>query len=562
LYEVVFIVIAAFIGGFIARALRFPPVVGYIVSGIVFGAIGKSLITSYESLFHLSEIGVTLLLFTLGFEISLDIIRKISKKILLAGVLQIIITALVLVPLLMVFNFGIQVSVFFSLLFAFSSTAVIVKMLEEKGMLHSFPGSTVFIFLLIQDIFIIPVILLMPLIFGDFSLDFSSIGGFFISGIKPLLVFAGLFALSKLLLSKMLAVLFQYPSQELTLLATIFTAATSMGLLIWAGVPATIAAFFSGVLISDQGKNLAPLSSIRPLRDLFLVTFFVLMGMLIDVAFVIQNLGLIVPIVLLILLIKFAILFVILAFFRFLPSSNVFISVHMANVGEFAAVIGQIAFIQLFISNDTYKLLLSIFVVSIMLIPFWSKMEKRIFKFLAAKKFLNFIFMGARKVSQPIVSEIKNHVIICGHGRVGREVRNILELSKIPYLVIDLDRRVIEQLVNTGRKAIYGDPSDPEILRSAFTDEAKAIVIAIPNGFAQKTIIKSALKINPKILIIVRAHEESDKYELVNLGVNKIVNPEVEAGILLGRHLLEVFGMDEKKIRELISRVKKYYLIS
>ncbi|EKD85956.1 MAG: hypothetical protein ACD_37C00559G0002, partial [uncultured bacterium] len=175
LSELILIVIAAFLGGFIARSLKLPPVLGYIVSGIIFGAIGKDFFDSYDSLLALSQIGISLFLFTLGFEISLDTLKKLNKRIFLIGILQILILSAIALPLLLMFGLELRFSILLSILFSFSSTAVIVKVLEEKGLISDFPGNNVFVFLLIQDILVVPLIFFLPVLFSETAISGVSV---------------------------------------------------------------------------------------------------------------------------------------------------------------------------------------------------------------------------------------------------------------------------------------------------------------------------------------------------------------------------------------------------
>lgn len=559
--EIVLIVIAAFIGGFGARSIKLPPVVGYLVSGILVGFIGKQFITSFESLFSLSEIGVSLLLFTLGFEVSIDYIRRINKKILLAGGLQILLTAFFVFFLLLIFRFAPATALLFSLLFSFSSTAVVVKILEEKGMLSNFPGNNVFIFLLIQDLFIVPVIFLMPLIFSETFLFPQSLISFAITLIKPLVIFAIIYLLSKLFLSKLLNIIFRYPSEELTILATIFTAVLAIGLLGWAGLPASIAAFFAGVLISEEGKNLAPLAAIRPLRDILLVVFFVMTGMLLDLGNIITILPVVLLVTFLVMVIKFAVIFVILRYIKFLPSANFFISSHLSNIGEFAAVIAQVAFARKYIEQGSYESLLAIFIFSLIAIPFWIKLAKVFFVRYKNNPYLKHIIGDTHYFRQSYFEEVKDHIVICGHGRVGKEVRNLLDMAEIPYVVLDFDRGVVEQLTKQSKNALFGDPTDPDVLKASGIERAKILVVAVPDSFTQKIIIKTALRINPKIVVLCRSHIEEDKYELVNLGVNTIVIPEFEAGLRIGKKVLELIGFKDQETMEMLKKLRKFHLV-
>lgn len=560
LSEILLIIAAAFVGGFIARTLKFPPVLGYIASGIFFGIVGKSLFNSYESLVSLSQIGVSLLLFTLGFEISLDALKKISKKILFVGFLQLILVSAVTLPLFLIFNFDFKVSILFSVLFSFSSTAVVIKILEEKGLLNDFPGNNVFVFLLIQDLFIIPVIFFLPVLFSKEGVSSFSLVDFLFRAIKPLIIFSGIFLVSKLFLKRFLNLLFRYPSHELTILATIFTAALSILLFASVGLPQSIAAFLAGVLISEQGKNLAPLTEIRPFRDLFLVLFFVLTGMLLNFDFFTSNFVLIILLSIIATVGKFGVTYLILRFSGYSPASGVFISSHLSNIGEFAVVIGQIAFLSGFINSQNYNFLLSFFILSLVYVPFWLNYLRLGIEKLAGTGLLKKVLpisLGA----PPKDRGFSNHVVICGHGRVGKEVRALLDLANISYVVIDFNRKVINDLIDLNRYAIYGDPTDNEILKASFIESAKALVIAVPDGFSQKKIIDAALKFNPKLIVLCRSHIEEDRYDLINMGVNTIIIPELEAGLRIGSEVLDIFNIPSQEVDSFVKRLRREHLL-
>lgn len=558
--EIVFIITAAFVGGFLARTIKFPPVIGYITSGVLFGIIGKNFFDSYSSLIFFSQIGVSLLLFTLGFEISLDTLKKVNRKVILAGLLQVIITTLFLLPLLLFFQVRFEVAFLFSMLFSLSSTAVIVKLLEEKGLLNNFPGNNVFIFLLLQDLLIVPIIFLLPILFAK-SFTPVLIFGFLLAAIKPLILFILILLLGKLFLNKILNVLYKYPSHELTILATIFLAALSIGLFQALGIPQSIAAFLAGLLISEQGRNMAPLSEIRPFRDVFLVLFFVMTGMLINFNYFAANFIQIFMITTVLLAVKFLVTYVILRFFKYSPSAGVFATSHLANIGEFAAVVGQIAFVSGYIRDEEYNLVLAIFILSLILIPFWIKYFRTVAEKLSRLNLLKGVVGKESNFSKDFKEEFEKHVIICGHGRVGKEVRAILDLAEVPYIVIDFNRKTISELNQVSKFAIYGDPTDEEVLGSAYITSAKVLVVALPDTFSQKKIIDSSLKANPDIIILCRSHKEEDRYSLINMGVNTIVVPELEAGLRIGAEVLDLFGVDPQASNSLIKRSRREHLL-
>lgn len=559
--EIILLVVAAFIGGFAARTIKLPPVVGYIVSGVVFGTFGRAFIPSYENLFRLSEIGISLLLFTLGFEISLKALNRINKKVLYIGFLQIFLTALFVFPILTLFQFELNISLLFAVLFSFSSSAVILKILEERGMVANFPGNNVFIILLLQDLFIVPVIFLMPFLFDSSFVFPQTLIDLAITLLKPLAAFIGMYIVGRVVLARLLKILFRYPQQELTILATIFTAVVSIGILMFAGLPQSIAAFFTGVLVSEEGKNMASLSAVKPLRDILLVLFFVLIGMFIDGGQLLPMLPVVIIVTVLIILIKFIVIFSILRFFKFLPSANVFISSHLSNIGEFAVVIAQIAFVSNFIGKGDYQLLLSFFIVSLIFIPFMLSGARYVFETYKKSDWVRKLFGDSHYFMRSNFEKIENHVVILGHGRVGREVRNLLDMGEVPYVVVDFDRRTIDSLTSNMKNALYGDPTDTDVLKSAGVENARIMVVALPDSNTQKAVIKSALNFNPKLTILCRSHIDEDKYELVNLGVNTIVLPEFEAGLRIGKKVLELLGFSEKNTIELLRKLRKFHFV-
>lgn len=558
LQDFILVAAAAFIGGFVARTAKFPPILGYILSGILFGIFGKQFITSYSALLALSQVGISLLLFTYGFEVSLDALKKVEKRVFLIAFLQLVLTAFVLLPLLMFFGLPFSTGVLFAVLFSFSSTTVVMKILEDRDKLHAFPGSMIFILLLLQDLLIIPVIIFLPFLFGESGVGPPNIVVLLIGFLKPAIVFIAILIVSKLFLNKILNFIFKYPSHELTILATIFTASVSIALFRFAGLPDSISAFLAGVIISEQGKNLAPLSEIRPLRDLFLVIFFVLTGMLFSLPFFLNNILIILLLTALVIGVKFVVLFCLLRIGMYKLGPSVSISSYLMNVGEFAAVIGQLAFIQHNISSDQLYLLLSVFILSLLFVPFentfFEFMYKRVRKNTIAKK----VFPDTHgNVNHRTPEKLKDHVIICGHGRVGSEARNLLELAGIPYIVIDFDRQVVSDLRSIEKLALYGDPTDTDILKMAHIDTARAIIIAVPDADIIKKIITASKTLNNKIIILCRVHHSRDGEELEKLGVSEIVFPEFEAGLKLGSNVLNLFKVDSEKQKLYISRLKR-----
>jgi voltage-gated potassium channel Kch len=223
--------------------------------------------------------------------------------------------------------------------------------------------------------------------------------------------------------------------------------------------------------------------------------------------------------------------------------------------------VAQIAFVSHFITADNYENLLAIFIVSLILIPVVNWTTKTIFEKYKHTKFVKRFMGDSHYYMRSTFEKIENHVIILGHGRVGGEVRNLLDMGEIEYVVVDFDRRIIDALSKNMKNGLYGDPTDVDVLKSAGIKNAKILVVALPDSYSQKVIIKTALHLNPKLIVLCRSHVDEDKYELVNLGVNTIVIPEFEAGLRIGKKVLELLGFSEKNTIEMLRRLRKFHFV-
>jgi len=258
---------------------------------------------------------------------------------------------------------------------------------------------------------------------------------------------------------------------------------------------------------------------------------------------------------------KFLVIFGILRFFRYIPSANFFITSYLTNIGEMAVVVAQIAFVSQFISERDYENLLEIFIVSLILIPVITIFTRRIFDKHKNSRVLKKIMGDSHFYMRNEFQKLSEHVVILGHGRVGKEVRNLLEMGSVQYVVVDFDRKAIEELVVGSKNALYGDPTDVDVLSMAGIKNARILVVALPDTMSQKIIIKNALHLNPRLLVLCRSHVDNDKYELVNLGVNTIVIPEFEAGLRIGKKIMELLGFEEEVAIDLLRRLRKFHYI-
>jgi len=549
------VMVAASLGGFFAKLLKFPSLVGFILAGILVGAI---LPPSLKSVSSLAQVGIILLLFSIGIELSFDRLSKYLKIAVFGSLIQITLTALFAYFILGFFNLSHVTAFILSLGFSVSSTAVVVKILEDKGELDTIHGGIIFGWLLVQDLAVIPMMVILPFLAGEGG---NAAPGILLSLGKGALVILGVILLGKKLVPYIIHKLAGTNSREILLLASIALALGTAAITSFFGISPALGAFLAGVVISESQENHAIFAETRPLRDLFVALFFVTMGFLITPYVVISNLGLILTLTAIILLLKIVVVFGISFLFGYRGRTAVANSFALAQVGEFAFVIFSEALLLKLLTPQETSIGISVVLLTLVIspilynlvLPFWRKM-----KTLTAKsQSLSKLFSAGEKHTEES-ENLRDHIIICGYGRVGKWIGKAFQGFDIPFVVVEYNQSIISELKDSGIPALYGDPTEPEVLEAVGVRNSKAVILAIPDRVAQETLIAYVQTVSPGTKIISRAHQESDWEKLKNLQVDKVVQPEFEAALAIIRNVFSSMG----KTKEEISAVTKSLRLS
>lgn len=546
---------ALLLGG-IAVRLRQSPLLGYIFSGLIIGYFFNA-----EGLFStFADIGVAFLLFTLGLGLSLSRLGRLKKVAFWGGLIEILAFLLFGILFFPFLGFDGYSSLFLAAGFSLSSTAVVYKVALSTGQLDSLPGQVAMGLLLVQDLAVLPMITILPLI-GRLS---SGESVNFLGTVGKSVLFL-LFVL--LILRKVVAIVVAkvaaLNSKELVLVFSalcclLMAMAGQYFLSSWA-----LGAFIAGILISSSKEKLAITSEIKPLRDFFSILFFVSLGMSFGGDYILGHWPLILMLSLLTLVVKFVIIFSLLIFIGFHAKLATLVGLWLFQVGEFSFILARSGLNQGLITGDVYSLVLAVSLLTIAVTPLLISFSPQIYLFLYrfTKKnlpaFYKRFFVPSDKqfnFCRPVLAE--NHVVICGYGRVGQWLGRILDFLKVPFVVIDYDWSVVESLAEKNIQAIWGDPEDVDILDFAEVDKAKIVVLAIPDRFSQEEIVKNCRSLNPKINIISRVHSKEDLAGLRSLGVDKIIHPEFEAALVIGKKVLKAFRFAEDEITGKIKRVR------
>ncbi len=558
LYELILVLFSAFLGGFFAKKLRQPLILGYLFAGVVFSIFSNYLGLDKKSLNQLAQIGLTLLMFTIGLEFSAKKIGKLKNVVVGGAILEIlgtIIFGTILTNL--VFKFDLKTSIVLASAFSLSSTAIVVKILGEKGLSETLSGEIMSGILLVQDLAVLPMIAILPLLQKNASLLDTS---YFLIKAIMILVLTWIFA--KKLVPKFSDLVASFKNRELLLIFAITIVLIFGFLTNYFGFSFGLGAFLAGLILSDSGSHFAIFSDIRPLRDVFLAVFFVSLGLSLDFPHLTFNVFNVFSLGAAFLFLKVVLISLIVFYFKYHAKTIIDTSFGLAQVGEFAFVLASVALSSGFINVSNYSLIVLIALLTMVLTP-WL--------FLLAGKFYDFVFKISLRYPKihkkyfsdsDLMPELKdkpysNHVVILGFGRVGKWVGAALKSADIPYLVVDYNPHIVRELKLKGVDVIFGDPTEIDVLNLAQVDKASLIILAIPDSLSQKMIIANCQTLNRKVKIICRSHLEEDRLDLKDMGVTHIIQPEFEAALSMSHKALQIYGFDKEDINERIKLIKR-----
>jgi CPA2 family monovalent cation:H+ antiporter-2 len=553
--DLIIVLAAAIVGGILARQLRLPIILGYLVGGIAVGPYGFSLVKDLETINTLATIGVILLLFTLGLEFSLSELRRIGKVAVLGGIAQILITAAVGLAVGKLLGWETLQAIFFGFLIALSSTMIVLKTLMERGELDSGHGRVMIGILLVQDLSLVPLMIILPAMGRAGGELWLPLG---IAVLKAVLFIGVMLGLSMWGLPWLLRRVAGGRSRELFLLTVVALCLAAAFGAYFFGLSAAVGAFIAGLLISQSAFARQAFADIVPLRDIFGALFFVSLGMLANPNFVMANGTAVAVTVVVIIVAKFIICAAIAWFFGYSPKTALFVGMGLIQIGEFSFVLAGMGTQTGIISGYLYSLTVTSAIITMLLTPFALSFTSFLYRRLSqGERFGRLVARRPEPGWQRQRWELSGHAVICGHGRVGSNLARVLERRNLSYLVIDLDPQVISALRASDIPCIYGDAGNPEILAHAQLDKARVLICTFPDFISVEMTTRNALSINPRLDIVARVHRDVDAELLKGIGVSEIVRPEFEVGLEITRHTLHRFGVSGPEIRLILSGLRE-----
>ncbi|RMH08388.1 MAG: sodium:proton exchanger [Nitrospirae bacterium] len=540
---------------FLFQKLRLPSIAGFIVAGTVVGPYGLNLISDHDQVRYLAEIGVILLLFTIGLEFSLTHLKASRNLFLIGGPIQIL--SMLLLTFLGAFAVGLPArqAIFWGLLLSLSSTAIVLKAIAERGESETLYGRSTIGILIFQDLAVVAMILIAPLLAEQ---DSQGIGEVVLTLGQSGLMVAVIVVTARVIVPRLLQHIVSTRSRELFLLTVVVLGLGTAWLTSLAGLSLALGAFIAGLLISESEYSHQAIAEILPVRDSFNSLFFVSIGMLMDPHVLLTYPALILLLVVLVITGKFftGVGAVLAAGAPF--RSAILSGIALAQVGEFGFILAQEGHQLGILSLEAYNVFLVVSVLTMIITPFLIQWSPRLARRTEAMQRLH--HWWPRRMSSPVDApplKLRDHVVIVGYGLNGRNLARVLREVEIPHVILEIRGDVVQREVVKGVPIRYGDATNPTVLKHVQIDSARVLVIATSDPFGARRIVCLARALAPSLHIVVRTRYLKELDELLALGANEVIPEEFETSIEIFTLVLQTYHVPQSFILEKAEQIRR-----
>jgi CPA2 family monovalent cation:H+ antiporter-2 len=535
--ELVIVLAASVLIIFISHKLRLPSVVGFLLTGVLIGPGGLSLVRNDTTVRTMAEIGVVMLLFTIGLEFEPARLKRIRRNFSLGGSLQVALTTVVTIGLLWgLFGVRFEAALFYGFLVSLSSTAVVLKILGDRGELDSPQGRISLGVLIFQDLAVVPMIALVPVLANAGTVSAGAIAvRFALSGA----VIAAVFALARFLMPGLLHLVVRTRIREIFLIATLFLCLGMALLTSSLGLSLALGAFLAGVLLAESEYSHQVVSDVLPLKDVFNSLFFISVGMLLDFgALGTSMLPRTLIVVAGVLLVKALVVMVTVGILGYGSRIAIMTGLALAQVGEFSFVLAGVGRASGFLSGQTFQLFIASSILTILATPLLIRVSPALAdRGARALRWKGRSADDRRKAGR----DLEGHVIIAGYGLNGRNLAHVLNEAGIPYVILELNPITVREAAAEGEPIIYGDVASRTILEEASIGRAKGIVFAISDPSMTRRGVKAAKSLNPAAFVIVRTRYAAEIDDLLKAGADDVIPEEFETSIEIFTRVLEKY---------------------
>ena len=556
---------AAFIAGLIARRLKLPSIVGYLVAGVALGPFTPGLVADQEIASELAEIGVILLMFGVGIHFSLRDLLAVRGIAIPGAIVQSTIATLLGIGLAGLLGWDLVSGLVLGLSLSVASTVVLLRALIQRNALDTIHGRAAVGWLIVEDIFTVLVLVLLPTLAlltgsgngdGTDALPALAEAVFKTGALAAVMVVAGTRVVPWLLVQ-----VAHEGSQEMFTLGVL---AVALGIAFASsaifGVSLALGAFLAGTVVGETDLSHKAAADALPLRDAFAVLFFVSVGMLLDPAYLIENPLAVLAVLALVVVGKAAAAMGIVVALGYPIRTGLTVAAGLAQVGEFSFILVTAGVGEGLMPEEAYQLVVAAAILSITLNPFIFALVDPIDRWLKARPRLRRLLdRGSRELSRPEPGHepLSGHAVLCGWGRVGRTVARALEARGFRYVVVEEDRRTVEALRKRGIQAFYGDIADAELLKHAGIERARVLVFAAYDPPAAEFAVDYAKRVNPKIEIVARVETPEEARRLLEVGATQTVEGERELAVQMARYTLRRFGVTTREVEAIAQGLRR-----
>jgi monovalent cation:H+ antiporter-2, CPA2 family len=556
LQSVLVLLASAVLAVALSRSLRLPPIVGYLAVGVALGPHAAGLFSNRDELRHLADFGVVFLMFSIGLEFSLARLVAMRRIVFGFGLAQVALTLALALAGTLLAGYGWQTGVAIGAVAAMSSTAIVSKLLAERGALDTPHGREVIGVLLFQDLAVVPLLVLLPAL--DQSGDRLGLAVAIALG-KAALALAIVVLAGPRLMRAWLGTVARRRSNELFVLNVLFVILLLAFLTGLAGLSLVLGAFLAGMLISETEYRFQVEEDIKPFRDVLLGLFFITVGAMLDWRLIAAAPGLVVLFVALLVGGKFALIAGLSRAFGAAPGTALRTALALAQAGEFGFVLLPLA--GGVVPEAILQPLLAAMVMSMIATPFVIAASDRIVMRVSRSEWMERSLQLHRVATQSM--ETERHVIILGYGRNGQRLARLLHAERVPYVALDLDPDRVREAAAAGDRVVFADSSRRESLLAAGIARAAAVVVTFADIGAALRVLSHIRGLDASLPVIVRARDESDIEPLTAAGASEVVPEAFESGVMLASHTLVMVGVPLSRVMRRVSQVRdeRYQLL-
>ncbi|BBL78997.1 sodium/hydrogen exchanger [Rubrobacter xylanophilus] len=547
--DIALILVAAFLGGMVAQRLGMPLILGYILAGVLVGPNSPGpTVGNVHEIELLAEIGVALLLFTIGLHFSFGELAPVRRVALIGTPIQLGLTALFGYGLGRLLGLGWQESVWLGAILSMSSTAVVLKTLGEQGVMGTLSSRVMIGMLLVQDLAIVPIIILLPEL-GSLGEGIEELG---VAAVEAAVFLAGMSVFGIRVFPWLMSRIVQWGSRELFLISVVAIGlGVGYGTYLF-GLSFAFGAFVAGMVLSQSEYSHQALADVGPLRDVFTMLFFVSVGMLIEPSFLVERAGTVALVVVLVAAVKGLIFAGVSRSFGYGNIVPFAAGLGLFQVGEFSFVIARVGVNDGAVSQATYSMVLSVAVVTMALTPFAARLAPVLYG------------RWRERFPRELMSTFNlpreglgDHVVIAGYGRVGMFVAHLVSRLGKEFVVVENNPSRADEARKAGFPTVFGDAVADPVLEAAGVGRARLVILTVPDALTVRLAVERVRALNPEVRIVARSESVEEMEELARRGVYEVVQPEFEAGLELGRQALVQLGVGPEEVQRFYDQVRR-----